>query len=259
MRFAAVSGFWDTLGSVYTPTSWLFGLFARMLAQVAFFASLGRVLGTQEAVRFLLVGNVAMAAAASSLTVTTATVGERHSGTLPLLVASPSTPLTVLMGRGASFIPNGLVTALGAALIVGPLFGVTLPALRIPALVALLVLVGLTTYMAATFLAGLVLRAPATQRTVANVGRLTMMAFCGVSVPLGFFPDAVQWAASVLPLTHGVEAIRELYGSARFTVILADAGLEALVALGWMTSSLATFGRLAEHGRRDGSVVFSTS
>lgn len=90
MRFAAVSGFWDTLGTVYTPTSWLFGLFARMLAQVAFFASLGRVLGTTGAVRFLLVGNMVMAAAASGLTVLTATVGERNNGTLPLLMASPS-------------------------------------------------------------------------------------------------------------------------------------------------------------------------
>lgn len=259
LRFAAISGFWETLGSVYTPTSWLFGLFARMLAQVAFFASLGWVLGTEAAVRFLFVGNAAMAACASSLTVTTATVGERNNGTLPLLVASPSSPLNVLMGRGAAFVPNGLIMALGAAVIVGPFFDVTLPWPRFPALIALLTLVALSTYMAATFLAGVVLRAPATQRTVANLGRLVMMAFCGVSVPRRFFPEAVQWLSAALPLTHGLKAVRELYGTADVSSILGNTGLEAVVGLGWLSLSLCTFQWLAQAGRKDGSLVFTTN
>lgn len=255
---AALSGFRDTLGSVYTWWSWGFGLFGRLLAQVAFFAMLGRLLGSQEQVVFLLVGNAVAVAAASGLTVTTATVGERWNGTLPLLVASPSSPLVVLMGRGASFVVNGLITSLGALLLVAPLFDVSLRWARYPALIALLVLVTMTTYMAATFLAGVILKTPSLQRTVANVGRLVIMAFCGVNVPREFFPAAVEWVSALLPLTHGLDAVRELYGVARPGVILRNAGLEGLVLLGWLSLSLVTFRRLADAGRRDGSIVFSS-
>lgn len=254
---AAVSGFRDTLGSVYTWWSWSFGLVGRLLAQVAFFAMLGRLLGTQAQIEFLLVGNAVAVAAASGLTVTTATVGERWNGTLPLLVASPSNPLVVLMGRGASFVGNGLATSIAAIAIVAPLFDVSLHWARYPALVALLILVTLCTYMLATFLAGVILRTPSIQRTVANVGRLVLMAFCGVNIPRSFFPDPVQWVSACLPLTHGLDAVRELYGTARPDVVLGYAALEAVVLVGWLALSLLTFSRMADAGRKDGSIVFS--
>lgn len=217
-----------------------------------------RLLGSQDQVVFLLVGSAVAVASASGLTVTTATVGERWNGTLPLLVASPSSPLVVLMGRGAAFVVNGLVTSLGALLLVAPLFEVSLRWSRYPVLIVLLVLVTLTTYMAATVLAGLILKTPSLQRTVANVGRLVIMAFCGVTVPREFFPVVVEWISAVLPLTHGLHAIRELYGAARPGVILSSAAREGLVLLGWLAVSLLTFHRLADAGRRDGSIVFSS-
>ncbi|MFP5317813.1 MAG: ABC transporter permease [Acidimicrobiia bacterium] len=216
------------------------------------------MLGSQDQVVFLLVGSAVAVASASGLTVTTATVGERWNGTLPLLVASPSSPLVVLMGRGAAFVVNGLVTSLGALLLVAPLFEVSLRWSRYPVLIVLLVLVTLTTYMAATVLAGLILKTPSLQRTVANVGRLVIMAFCGVTVPREFFPVVVEWISAVLPLTHGLHAIRELYGAARPGVILSSAAREGLVLLGWLAVSLLTFHRLADAGRRDGSIVFSS-
>jgi ABC-2 type transport system permease protein len=252
-----MSGFQDFAGT-YTWRSWLFGLCMRMLAQVAFFASIGRLLGSQAHVEFLLVGNAVMVAAASSLTVTVATTWERGAGTLPLLVASPSSPLVVLMGRSVCFIGNGLVTSFGALLVVAPLFDVDLPWARFPQIVGLVVLITASTYMAALFLGGLVLRAMGTRRTVANVARLTMMAFCGVSVPRSLFPPLVQRATELLPLTHGLDAVRELFGAGRVGVVLGHAGLEALVGAGWRVASLLTLHRLADAGRRDGSIVFSS-
>lgn len=258
LRYAALSGFQD-FGYTYTIWSWALGLFLRMMAQVAFFASIGRLLGSKDQVEYLLIGNAVMAVAAGCLTATIATTWERNAGTLPLLVASPTSPLVVLLGRSVFFIANGLVFSVGALVLVPPLFDVVIPWERFPALVALVALVGVSTYFAATFLGGLVLASAGAQRTVANVARLTMMAFCGVSVPLSFFPTAVQWAAEILPLTHGLDAVRELLGAGRPAVVLADAGLEALVGVGWLFLSLATFHRLAEAGRRDGSIVFSSA
>jgi ABC-2 type transport system permease protein len=116
LRYAAVCGFAD-FGSTYTIWTWLFGLFVRMVAQVAFFAFIGRLLESPEQVEFLFVGNVVMAAAAGALTTVVATSWERGAGTLPLLVASPTSPVLVLMGRSVWFVGNGLLLALGALVV----------------------------------------------------------------------------------------------------------------------------------------------
>ena len=85
------------------------------------------------------------------------------------------------------------------------------------------------------------------------------MAFCGASVPRAFFSEPIQWASACLPLTHGLDAVRELYGSARPGVVLGHAGLEGLVLVGWLALSLATFHRLSDKGRHNGSIVFSNA
>lgn len=257
LRYAALSGFQD-FGGTYTIWSWSFGLFLRMMTQVAFFASIGRLLGSQEQVEYLFIGNAVVAAAVGCLTAATATTWERGAGTLPLLVASPTSPLVVLMGRSVFFIANGLAFSVGALVLLPPLFDVSMPWGRFPLLVALVGLVAVTTYFAATFLGGLVLGATSARRTVPQVARMVMMAFCGVSVPRSTFPDAVVSAAALLPLTHGLDAIRELLGEARAAVILGDVVLELAVGAGWLLLALATFHRLAEAGRRDGSIVFSS-
>lgn len=52
----------------------------------------------------------------------------------------------------------------------------------------MLLLVASTTYPLGLFLGGLVLRAMSTRNVVGNVVVATMMAICGVNVPLSFFP-----------------------------------------------------------------------
>jgi len=257
LRYAALSGFSD-LRATYTFRTWLFGLFARMVAQVAFFASIGRLLGSDEQVRYLLIGNAVMVAASASLTVAVATQWERGAGTLPLIVACPSSPLVVLMGRSVVFVANGLVTSLGGLFIVAPLFDVALPWGRFPAYFALLLLVTLSSYMAAAFLGALLLGATGGQRTVANVARLVLMTFAGVSVPRDVFPQLVQWLAELLPLTSGLAAIRELLGAdPDGAAILSLTGRETVIGLLWLALALVAFKGRADAGRRDGTIVFS--
>ena len=104
--------------------------------------------------------------ALSGVSPATSTTWERGAGTLPLLVASPTSPLLVLMGRSVFFIANGLAFSVGALLLLPPLFDVSIPWARVPAVVALVALTAVTTYFAATFLGGLVLNATSARRTV---------------------------------------------------------------------------------------------
>jgi len=211
---------------------WLLGWFLRVVVQVVFFALIGRLLGSEEQVRYLLIGNAVMLAAVGALLSVAGTTWERRAGTLPLLV----------------------VISMGALLIVAPIFDVSLPWARMPLVVPLVVVVALSTYALGTFLGGLVLHAMSTRNIVSNLAQTTMMAICGVNVPLSYYPDAVQWLAHALPLTHGLLAIRELLAGAGGATVLAYTGAELLVGLGWLALALLTFDRLAEHGRRDGSI-----
>jgi ABC-2 type transport system permease protein len=116
--------------------------------------------------------------------------------------------------------------------------------------------IGLSCYALGTFLGGLVLRAMSTRNVVANVTHTTMMAICGVNVPLAFWPDGVQWIAHGLPLTHGLRAIRGVLGEASTSSVLVDIAYEAAVGGAWLVLALLTFNHLAESGRRDGSIEF---
>ena len=63
------------------------------------------------------------------------TTTERWAGTLPLLVASPTSPVVVFSARGAYLAVDGSLSALGALFIAGPLFGLHLPWPRVLAVV----------------------------------------------------------------------------------------------------------------------------
>jgi ABC-2 type transport system permease protein len=90
MRQAFLAGVAD-YRSMYTPKSWVAGWMVRVLAQVAFFAVIGERLGDDESVTFyLLVGNALAIAAITGVFSLNTTSSERWAGTLPLLVASPS-------------------------------------------------------------------------------------------------------------------------------------------------------------------------
>jgi len=142
-----------------------------------------------------------------------------------LLVASPSSPVLAIMGGTSWFIANGLITSVGSLLIVAPMFGVAIPWARLPELLALMILVTVSMYMAGTF--------------------------------IGFYPDAIRRISDFLPLTHGLGAIREVFGDGRAGYILGHAALEAAVGAGWLVLALTTFTRMADAGRRNGSIVFA--
>jgi ABC-2 type transport system permease protein len=255
LRLAAAVGFRD-YSTIYTWKTWLAGWYVRVLSQVAFFALIGKLLASETQVHYLLVGNAVMLAAVGGLFGVAGTTWERRAGTLPLLVASPSSAVVVFTGRSAWGLTEGVLSSAGTFYVAAAIFGIELP-WRAALVVPILVLVSATSYALGTFLGGLVLRAMSTRNVVANVASGTILAIGGVNVPLSFYPEPVQWLAHVLPLTHGLEAIRDLLAREAAVTILANIGYEALVGVAWLALALFTFDRLAEGGRRDGSIEFA--
>ncbi len=256
MRYAFLSGARD-YGSVYTWKTWLGGWFLRVLAQVTFFALIGRLLRSDQQTWFLLVGNAVMLAAMEGVWALNMVTWERNAGTLPLLVASPTSPVVVLASRGTYLIGDGVASALGALFLIGPLFGLPMAWPRTLLVVPLTVLVGASAYCFGTFLGGVLLGFRWLNNVVANVGLVTVMTLCGVNVPLSAYPRPVAWVSQLLPLTHGLIAIREVFAG-QLVAAAWQALAETAVAAGWLTVCLLTFGWFIGHGRRDGSLEYAT-
>lgn len=256
LRFAALSGAQDYF-SIFTWKSWLGGWYLRVLAQVVFFALIGRLLESEAQVKFLLLGNAVMIAAMEGIWALNMVRWEQGTGTVALLVASPSSPVTIFAARGIYMVADGVVSTAGALVVAAPLFGVDLPWPRVLLVVPLTLLVGFSAYSLGIFLGGLVLRKRGIHNIVVNVTNTALMAICGVNVPLAFYPGPVEWIANVLPLTHGLQAIREVIDGAPADTILASAAAQVLVIVFWLGLALFTFNRLADHGRRDGTIDFA--
>jgi ABC-2 type transport system permease protein len=255
VRYAARNG-WKEYFTTFTWKTWVIGWYIRVLAQVCFFALIGRMLGSPERTQYLLVGNAILLTTVVSLFAIPSTAWERWAGTLPLLVASPTSPVVVYAGRSLAVVADALLSSLAAFFVAAPLFGIDLPWPRTVLIVPLVALIGLSSYALAIFLGGWVVRKPSMRNVTSNVTHTTIMTVAGVNVPLAFWPAAVAWAAHALPLTHGLQAIRDLLRGEPLVDLLPNVALELLVGLGWLALALLTFDRFAERGRRDGSIEF---
>ncbi|MFI1767335.1 ABC transporter permease [Streptomyces sp. NPDC020800] len=245
--------------TIFTWKTWLGAWFVRVLAQVAFFALVGRMLGSAERTQYLLVGNAVLLAGMVGMWAVNMVAWERSTGTLPLLAASPTHPAVVLASRGSYLVADATLSAAGALTVAGLLFGVPLPWARLPLALPVLVLVAGSAFCFATFAGGLLLGFRSAQPIVTNVAVVTLMALCGVDVPVDVYPAPVRWVSSVLPVTHGLRAIRLILGPApAWEPILVQAAWEALVGAGWLAVCLLSFHAIVRRGRRRGTLDHSS-
>jgi ABC-2 type transport system permease protein len=244
------TGFWSW-------NSWLGGWLLRIVAQAAFFAMLGELLESPERLRYLVIGNgVVVGALAVNWTIPAST-WDRGDGTYPLLVIAPSSLLPAIIGRTSIWLANGVATSVMSLVVLAVVFRIELAWPGVLAVVPLVALTCGSVFCFALFLGSLITRAPQARNVVHNSALTALMAFCGVSVPVAFWPAWVEMIANVLPLTHGLAAIRiALDGGAALTA-LAEAGKEIAVAAGWLAVSLLTTDRMADGGRADGSIEFT--
>ena len=255
MRHAFAAGVAD-YRAIFTWRSWAAGWMVRVVAQVSFFGLIGLRVADERAAFYLLIGNALAVAAQNGVFSLNMTTGERWAGTLPLLVASPTSPVLVFAARGAYLAVDGTLSALGGLFIAGAIFGLDLPWPRVLWVLPLTALVALASYCFGTFLAGIVFRYREVNSLVVNSTYVGLMTACGVNVPLSYYPEVLEWASRFLPLTNGLLAIRGVFAGDAASEIATNAALEATVGAAWLTLALLTFNRLASRGRLDGSLDY---
>ena len=254
---AAARGALADLRTIYTPFTWTVGWLGRIIMQVVFFALIGTLLGSREAVVYLFVGQAVIATVTECFMAIPSTTWERRAGTLALLTAAPGPLWPVFVGRSLQWLPSGVATGTVVLLAVGPFFGVIwslAAALLVP---LVLVVVAVSTYAVALTLAAVVLRGPRWRNVVSNVATLVSMLLSGATVPVSTWPSWLEGLAQALPVTHALAAIRILEEQGAVLAALPPVLLALLVGAGWYVLAALAFTAFGEAGRRDGSIDFA--
>jgi len=236
-----------------SPGMYVTTMLGSPLFQILFFTYLGRYAGGRSD-EFFVVGNaVQVSAMAGIYGMVMGIANERQFGTLSPLLATPANRLAIFAGRGLPFIVNGLVvSAFGfvsawalldfspdAAVLPGLAFVVTVTVVSCTALGALIGSIGLRARD--VFFA-------------ANLVYFLLLLFCGVNIAVADLPGWMEAVGRVLPLTHGIEAARQVVDGAAVADVSGLVATEALIGAAYAVAAYALFRLFEGEGRRRGSL-----
>jgi ABC-2 type transport system permease protein len=254
-RQGLIVGYYD-LRDFWSLRSWLFGWMLRILSNSFAWVLMGRMLGSAEKQDYLLVGNAIAVGATSALWASNASGWSRFDGTHPLMVIAPTSLVPATMGRTSIWLFNGVATSLASFLILMLAFGYRIAWSQALLGFPVLVLICASSFCFALFLGAMVGRHIRLRNFVLDVTGTLFMAWCGVSVPISFWPTSIRVLVQAMPLTHGLTAIRGILTNAPAQLVLRETVLEGIVGVAWLTISLFLIDRVAESGRADGSIEF---
>jgi ABC-2 type transport system permease protein len=202
------------------------------LFQILLFVYIGRSAHLQSD-EFYVVGNALQYTSLPCLFAMANMLGdERWSQTLGILLSSPASRLALFLGRSLPVVLNGALVGAFGFVAGSLLLGVHVPL----SAVAPLALVIVVTAVSCTGLGlvngaiGLRVRESAVS---SNILFGLLLVVCGVNVPLNELPGWLEAIGRGLPLTHGIQAARELANGAALRDVAGLVGTEALVGVVW--------------------------
>ncbi len=209
------------LFAVVTPFSYFTLNFSFPLFCMLFFIFMGKFAGLANT-SYIVIGNLLLLACISGLYGLTNTIGnERQFGTLSYLLGSPAPRAPLFFGRAIFHVLDSLITvavALAAAILV---FHLDLSAMNLPALLACILLLSVTT-SGLGFVFGSISLISRDGWLFASTFGLTLYVLVGVNFPVDLLPPFLKALSFGLPMTRGIMAAR---------LALAGAGWAALAPL----------------------------
>ena len=234
---------------------WLVAHIGRATTSAATLILLGRLLGSEDRVHYLLIGQIVMVGTQYvGWTVAAFTWDRMFNGTFVMLVAAPSSLVPAMVGRTSIWILNGVATSFMMFAILTPIFGLPLSLAGLVWTPFLIVVVCVSYYGFAFCMASMVNWAPQLRNIVHNIASILLTAIGGVVVPLTFWPQWVSHIARILPVTHGLRSLRLLLAGGSPREIVSGAAIEILIGLVWFLAGVLTLDRTVNVARRSGAV-----
>ena len=223
------------------------------VAQILFFAYLGRSADVASDAFFLIGNTFCAASVAAMFGMGQAIGGERRFQTLPVLLASPANRLVLYAGRALPTVALGLFVALISFVCGAAILGVHVSEREAGALVLALLASCFTCAGLGLCIGSLGLRGRSVS-LFADVIAGGLLIVSGANVPLDRLPEAVQRVSSVVPLTHGIEAARSVAEGADLAAVSGLLGKEVAIGAVYMTIGLALVVVFEREGRRTGAL-----
>jgi ABC-2 type transport system permease protein len=208
---------------IFVPTFLIAPIF-----QILLFVYIGRSAGV-ESDSFYVIGNALQYCAIPCIfAMSNAIAGERSQQTLGYILATPAGRLPLFLGRALPVIGNGIFVTAFALAVGGAIVGISIPASSIGALAAVIAVTSASCTGLGLVSAALGLRVRETA-TLNNIVFGLLLVFCGVNVPLSDLPLWMSTISEGLPLTHGIEAARDLAAGQSLGDVAGLVGAELLI------------------------------
>jgi ABC-2 type transport system permease protein len=190
--------------TMYVPT-----MLGGPVFQILFFAYIGRYANLRSD-EFFVIGNAVAISSLGGIFGMAMTIGgERWMQTLSSILVTPANRLALFLGRALPNLVNGVIVSTVGFIVGWLLLDFSLEPAEIPVIALIVVITSFACTAFGTLIGAFGLRG----RDIfffANLMIFVFLLFCGVNVPLESLPGWMQDIGRVLPLTHGIEAAREV-------------------------------------------------
>lgn len=256
IRLASISGKlgYRALFAWNTPALFVTSLLLTPALQTLFFIAFGDANGYGSP-QFFITGNAIQATAAAGVGGMVSVIAdERRFGTLTSLLASPSSRVAVFVGRLIPGFLSGMVVSLAISVSGFAVAGLPfdIGELWLYALAVLCASLSSATLGLALSAFGLVYR---DIFQIATAAYLLILVSSGATVAWSDLPGPLMVVGAFLPAGHSIAAVRSLAGGE--SAFWAESGLEAIVAIGWLTVALLLMRVLEWRARNSARVDLS--
>jgi ABC-2 type transport system permease protein len=215
LRIFFIGGLTAYRGLINWLSPWIFipSLVLTPIFQILLFVYIGRAAGVQSD-EFFVIGNAIQYASIPCIfSMTHAIAGERYQQTLAYLLVSPAGRLSIFLGRALPVVVNGMFVAAFALLVAGSILRIGIPTSAWPAILLVICVASFSCTGLGLITAAIGLRVRETA-VLNNIIFGLLLIFTGANVPLDEMPGWMEAIGRSVPLTHAIEAAREIANGA---------------------------------------------
>jgi ABC-2 type transport system permease protein len=211
LRIFFIGGVTAYRGLINWLSPWIFipSLVVTPIFQILLFVYIGRAAGVQSD-EFFVIGNAIQYASIPCIfSMTHAIAGERFQQTLAYLLVSPAHRLPLFLGRALPVILNSIFVAAFALLVSGLILRIDIPLSAWPSILLVIAVAAFACTGLGLITAAIGLRVRETA-VLNNIIFGLLLIFTGANVPLEEMPGWMEAIGRSVPLTHAIEAAREI-------------------------------------------------
>jgi ABC-2 type transport system permease protein len=204
-------------------------------------------------VQYVVIGNAVQSIAMTTLYSVSEIPGvEKHTGTLPTLMSTPSKMFDIFLGMAMFNILAGIVSSTFSLFASSLVFNVDFSSANILSIVTVMLLTILSLTGMGMMIGSIGIRLR-TSSIIANVVTYLGLVLCGINFPVSSLPGWLQAVSYCHPLTYAVDATRKAVEGASLVDISGQILMMVVLGAIFLLLSYAMFSFFERKARKTGS------